>query len=129
MTVQRAVRSSLVYGPLAGREKNVSAHIPYVRHIDENTLRTKDGMILVVLKIDGFCHQTADQSDIDMKASVRNTLMRSLSDSRYAVYSHIVRRRIAPQTLGTFSNPFCHDLNERYMRALRKNACTPMTST
>lgn len=118
MTVQTAVRSSLVYGPLAGREKNVSAHIPYVRHIDEYTLRTKDGMILVVLKIDGFCHQTADQSDIDMKASIRNTLMRSLSDSRYAVYSHIIRHRVAPQTLGTFSNPFCHDLNERYMQGL-----------
>ncbi|WP_245449065.1 hypothetical protein [Phyllobacterium sophorae] len=96
MVLQRAVRSSLKFGTVAAREKKISSHVPYVRHVDETTLRTKEGMILSILKIDGFCHQTADQSEIDMKANVRNTLMRSLGDSRYAVYSHIIRRRITP---------------------------------
>lgn len=118
MAIQRAVRSSLEFGAIAAREKKVSSHVPYVRHVDENTLRTKDGMILSVIKIDGFCHQTADQIEIDMKANVRNTLMRSLSDSRYAVYSHIIRRRIHPQTTGSFTNPFCRELNDRYMYGL-----------
>ncbi|MBA8904150.1 VirB4 family type IV secretion/conjugal transfer ATPase [Phyllobacterium sp. P30BS-XVII] len=118
MAIQRAVRGSLDFGSIAAREKKISSHVPYLRHVDENTLRTKDGMILSIIKIDGFCHQTADQSEIDMKANVRNTLMRSLSDSRYAVYSHIIRRRILPQTTGSFSNPFCRDLNDRYMQGL-----------
>lgn len=118
MALQRAVRSSLKFGTVAAREKKLSSHVPYVRHVDETTLRTKEGMILSILKIDGFCHQTADQSEIDLKANVRNTLMRSLSDSRYAVYSHIIRRRITPQTAGSFANPFCRDLNDRYMQGL-----------
>ncbi|PSH63330.1 type VI secretion protein [Phyllobacterium brassicacearum] len=118
MALQRAVRSSMKFGTVAVREKKISSHVPYVRHVDETTLRTKEGMILSILKIDGFCHQTADQSEIDMKANVRNTLMRSLGDSRYAVYSHIIRRRITPQTAGSFSNPFCRDLNDRYMQGL-----------
>lgn len=118
MALQRAVRSSLKFGTVAAREKKISSHVPYVRHVDETTLRTKEGMILSILKIDGYCHQTADQSEIDMKANVRNTLMRSLGDSRYAVYSHIIRRRITPQTAGSFANPFCRDLNDRYMQGL-----------
>ena len=106
------------YGATAAREKKVAVHVPYLRHVDEETLRTKDGMLVRVLKIEGFCHQTADQSEIDLKASVRNTFLRALNDSRFAVYSHVIRRRIAPEASGEFQNTFCRDLNDRYMAGL-----------
>lgn len=116
--MDRAVRRDLRFGAEIGREKPVSVHIPYLRHIDEETLRTKDGMLLSVIKLDGFCHQTADQDIIDVEATARNTLIRALADSRFAVYSHIIRRRIPPEIEGEFDIPFCHELNERYMRGL-----------
>ncbi|AYG64397.1 VirB4 family type IV secretion/conjugal transfer ATPase [Rhizobium jaguaris] len=116
--MQRAVRRNLRFGAEIGREKPISAHIPYLRHVDEETLRTKDGMLLSVIKIDGFCHQTADQEIIDVEATVRNTLIRALADSRFAVYSHIVRRRIPPNIGGEFDIPFCRDLDERYRMGL-----------
>lgn len=116
--MQKAVRKDLRFGAEIGREKPVSAHIPYLRHVDEETLRTRDGMLVSIIKVDGFCHQTADQLTIDAEAGGRNTLMRALADSRFAVYSHIVRRRIPPAIDGTFDIPFCRDLDERYMRSL-----------
>ena len=116
--MDRAVRKDLRFGAEIGREKPVSVHIPYLRHIDEESLRTKDGMLLSVIKLDGFCHQTADQEIIDVEATARNTLIRALADSRFAVYSHIIRRRIPPKIEGEFDIPFCRDLNDRYMRGL-----------
>ncbi len=116
--MQRAVRQDMRFASQIGREKPVSHHVPYTRHVDEETLRTKDGMFLSIIKIDGFCHQTADQADIDMEASSRNTLLRALADSRFAVYSHIVRRRIPPNIDGEFDVEFCRQLNERYMQSL-----------
>src|SRR4051812_37728795 len=113
--MQKAVRNDLRFGAEIAREKPIAAHVPYLRHVDEETLRTKDGMLLTIIKIDGFCHQTADQVIIDAEATARNTLVRALADSRFAVYSHIVRRRIPPDIGGTFDIPFCRDLDARYM--------------
>ncbi|MFW8584188.1 hypothetical protein ACOJBM_02230 [Rhizobium beringeri] len=40
--------------PRLGREQPISAHISYLRHVDEETLRTKDGMLLTIIKVDGL---------------------------------------------------------------------------
>jgi type IV secretion system protein VirB4 len=116
--MQSAVRDGLRFAGEIAREKPVSKHVPYLRHVDEETLRTKEGMLVSIIRFDGFCHQTADQAFIDNEAANRNTLLRALSDSRFAVYSHIIRRRIPPDIDGTFSIDFCKSLDERYMQAL-----------
>lgn len=119
--MQHAVRKDLKFGSEIAREKPVSHHVPYLRHVDEATIKTRDGMLLSIVRLDGFCHQTADQAVIDAEAANRNTLLRALSDSRFAVYSHIIRRRILPSIEGSFSIDFCKALNERYMEALSQN--------
>lgn len=58
-------------------------------------------MLVSIIRFDGFCHQTADQAFIDNEAANRNTLLRALSDSRFAIYSHIVRRHILPAIDGS----------------------------
>ena len=40
------------------------------------------------IKLDGFCFQTADQSEINQRLSTRNTLVRAMNDSRFAVYDY-----------------------------------------
>lgn len=116
--MQSAAHKGLRFSAEIAREKSISKHVPYLRHVDDETLRTKEGMLVSVIRIDGFCHQTADQTFIDVEAANRNTLLRALSDSRFAVYSHILRRRISPAIEGEFSLDFCKALDERYMQAL-----------
>ena len=116
--MQSAVRQGLRFNREIAREKLVSRHVPYLRHVDEETLRTKEGMLVSIIRFDGFCHQTADQAFIDNEAANLNTLLRALADSRFAVYSHIVRRRIPPAIEGAFSLDFCRSLDERYMQSL-----------
>jgi type IV secretion system protein VirB4 len=117
--VNKAVRPLLSFGAVASREKKIADMLPYLRHVDDQTIRTKDGMLMSFVKLDGFCFQTADQAAINQKLEGRNTFVRALNDSRFAVYSHIVRREIQPSIPGQFDNDFCDLLNKRYSEAIR----------
>jgi type IV secretion system protein VirB4 len=114
----RSIQSQLKFGQIAAREKSIAAHVPYVRHVDEQTLRTKEGFLLTAIKLDGFCFQTADQSEINLRLTARNSLVRALNDSRFALYSHIVRREVPAAIDGSFDNDFCAALDRRYMASL-----------
>ena len=116
--VSRTLRTSLNNGAAIGREAMIADHVPYVRHVDDQTLRTKENFLLSVIKLDGFCFQTADQSEINLRLTARNTLVRALNDSRFALYSHIIRREAPAEIAGDFENPFCDELNRRYIASL-----------
>lgn len=116
--VARAILDEMRYGAAARRERPVSSHVPYSRHVDDQTLRTKDGLLLTVLKLDGFCFETADMAEINLKLEGRNDILRMLGTSRYAVYGHLVRREIEPELDGEFSSPFAAELNRRYLARL-----------
>ncbi len=116
--VARAILDELRFGAAARRERPVSSHIPYTRHVDDQTLRTKDGYLLTVLALDGFCFETADMAHINAKLEGRNDLLRTLGNSRYAVYAHLVRREVEPQLDGSFSSPFAAELDRRYLARL-----------
>ena len=111
---------SLKFGSVASREASIARHIPYVRHVGEDMIKTKEGHFLMVLKIEGFCFQTADQEEIDMRLSSRNTIIRAMNDSRHAVYSHIIRREVRPEIGGDFDNFFCAELDRKYSAGMRK---------
>ena len=120
--VQAALASMLGFGQVASREKSVSSHVPYLRHVDEQTLRTKDGLFVTSIKLDGFCFQTADQSEINQRLSTRNTLIRAMNDSRFAVYSHIIRREVRPEIGGILREPLRGDDRPQISRGAPRQA-------
>ena len=105
----------MTLGHADAREAAVAKHVPFLRHVAEDMLKTKEGHFLMVVKIGGFCFQTADQAEIDMRLSSRNTIIRAMNDSRFAIYSHIIRREVRPKIDGHFDNWFCEELDRRYM--------------
>ena len=115
MGLARHILRSTKYGAVDAREGTIAKHVPYLRHVAEDMLKTKDGHHLMVIKIGGYCFQTADQAEIDMRLSARNTLIRAMNDSRFAVYCHTIRREVRPEIAGSFDNFFCDELNRRYM--------------
>jgi type IV secretion system protein VirD4 len=84
------ILNSMTFGRTDAREASVAQHVPYMRHVEEDMLKTKEGHFMMVVKVGGFCFQTADQVEIDMRLSSRNTIVRSMNDSRFAVWSHIL---------------------------------------
>lgn len=85
---------------------SVAAHIPYSRHVSDEIVRTDDGMLMSFLHLSGFRFETADISEVNSRLLGRNDLLRALGSSRYALYTHIVRREVKPSIPSTFDNDF-----------------------
>lgn len=120
MAIARALRDELSFGAVSRRENPVAAHIPYSRHVSDEAIRTDDGMLMSFLHLSGFCFETADISEVNSRLLGRNDLLRALGSSRYALYTHIVRREVKPSIASTFDNDFCRELDERYTAGLRQ---------
>lgn len=118
MTMQNVVAAELGFGRARGREKPIATHIPYMRHLSDTVIGLESGAVLAVIKLDGLFFQTEDQAELNMRASVQNTLIRALGSSRYSLWSTVMRRQVTPELAGSFADPFCDLLNRRYMAAL-----------
>ena len=120
MAIARALHNELSFGAVSRRERPVSVHIPYARHVSDHVIRTDDGVLLTTLKLDGFCFETADISDINVRLLARNDLVRTLGGSRYAVATHIIRREVTAHITSDFDHPLCAEIDQRYSEALAK---------
>ena len=79
----------------AKREKPVSHFIPYKGHWDKNTILTKNNGLLQVIKVGGFSFETADDSDLDIRKNIRNSLLKNMASGNVTLYFHTIRRRKA----------------------------------
>ncbi len=77
----------------AKREVSAADFIPYDHHWDKDTIITKNGELLQVIKVDGFSFETADDDVVDMKKMVRNSLYKSMAEGTFGLYFHMIRRR------------------------------------
>ncbi len=78
---------------IAEKEIGSSTFIPYLCHWNSETILTKKKELLQVIKIDGFSFETADDSDVDVRKNVRNTLLKGMASGSFGIYFHTVRRR------------------------------------
>ncbi len=116
--VARALLDELTFGTVSRRERPVASHVPYTRHVDDHIIRTRDGLLLTIFKLDGYSFETADLSEVNGRLLGRNDIVRTLANSRFALVSHIIRREVEPRIESTFDNAFCSELDERYNAAL-----------
>jgi type IV secretion system protein VirB4 len=116
--VANALLNELTYGRVASRELPVARHVPYLRHVQDEVIKLADGVLMTVLKLDGFSFETADQSELNVRLLARNDVLRTLGNSRFALTSHIIRREVFPSIASSFDNAFCRELDERYMASL-----------
>jgi type IV secretion system protein VirB4 len=116
--IARALLDELTFGAVSRRERPVSSHVPYTRHVDDHVIRTLNGLVLTVFKVEGYSFETSDISEVNARLLGRNDVVRTLANSRFALVSHIVRREVQPRIESSFDNAFCRELDERYNAAL-----------
>lgn len=107
---RRKVRNDAI----SWRELSAAEFIPFKHHYDKETVVTKNNEIVQVIKLEGWSFETADDIDVDMKKAVRNSLFKSLSDGKYAVWFHTVRRKKSAYPRGEFDSGFPKKLNEQW---------------
>jgi type IV secretion system protein VirB4 len=114
----KIIRDELGFGNVTGRERPMSKHIPYLRHVADTVIKLESGALLSVIRLDGLYFQTVDQAELNMRSVIQNTMIRALGSSRFSLWSTIVRREVDIDLEGEFDDPFCALLNRRYMAQL-----------
>jgi type IV secretion system protein VirB4 len=99
---------------IANREIQTSAFLPYLCHYNNSTILTNDLDMVSVIKVEGFSFETADDEDVDGKKTSRNNVLKGISSTKYAVWSHTVRRKNSSFPDGDFDNRFCEILNKQW---------------
>lgn len=114
----KVIREELGFENVRGRERPMSKHIPYLRHVADTVVKLENGALLSVIRLNGLFFQTEDQAELNMRSIVQNTMIRALGSSRFSLWSTVIRRRIETDLGGSFEDPFCDLLNRRYMEQL-----------
>ena len=97
-------------------EKSFSKMVPYTYHYDDNTVLTKNGEFLSVIKLEGFSFQTADDEELDSKKTLRNNLFKGMAADGLSICVHTIRRKYSSFPEGEFNNIFTEMLNEQWKK-------------
>ena len=93
------------------REIPAGRHLPYARHVDDHTIETRDGLLMQVIHLRGLLFETADTEEINYRKRLRDAMLQSIGSSRFALYHHIVRRRIEPELSADHRDEFSRELD------------------
>ena len=96
------------------REARAGDRLPFDRHIDDATIRLRDGAVMRTLHIGGMEFETQDADQLDHAQAVREVLLRSVLDARFVLYHHVVRRRVTVASGGEFDSPFCEAVGKQW---------------
>ncbi|MEX0645035.1 MAG: hypothetical protein WD076_06980, partial [Parvularculaceae bacterium] len=99
------------YSTIAKREKRVGDRLPYASHADANTIRLRSGALMQTILIEGFPFETAGTDELNYRLAVRETMLRGVGGSRFALYHHVVRRRASATLAALFKDPLCAHLD------------------
>lgn len=85
--------------------------IPYAIHYDSNTLLTKNGELLQVIKIVGFNYENIGGEKITLRRAVRRAIQQSIKSNNFALWIHTIRRRRNLNPGGEHPYDFSWELN------------------
>jgi type IV secretion system protein VirB4 len=100
------------------RETSAGSRLPYARLVDDRTIETRDGLLMQVLRIGGLLFETADTDEINYRKRLRDAALQATGSSRFALYHHVIRRRVDPLIEAEFPDPFSRDLDAAWRRRL-----------
>lgn len=107
-------------GRIAARDAGSGQHVPYVRHADAWTLETRSGELVQILHLEGKSFDTEDAGELDRLKITRNTILRALAGGEYAIWQHVVRRRISPELSPAVVGGFAGELDRKWFSRLRE---------
>jgi len=93
------------------REMPAGQHLPYARHVDDHTIETRDGMLMQMIHLRGLLFETADSEEINYRKRLRDAMLQAIGSSRFALYHHVVRRRIDVSLSSDHPDPFSRELD------------------
>jgi type IV secretion system protein VirB4 len=103
---------------LAPREKKIGDRLSFDRHVDNVTIRTREGLLVQCVKVEGFAFETAADDELAYRKTLRETLFKGLANARLSIYHHVVRRRVELEPARPPDDPFCAELDRAWREKL-----------
>jgi len=103
------------------REISVSRFVPYKCHWNHNTIITKNDELIKIIKVKGFSFETADDEEIDLRKNARNNFFKGMSDGRFSIYFHTIRRSQKAFPEGDIHNIFAKTVNDKWKQRNNSN--------
>jgi type IV secretion system protein VirB4 len=101
------------------REKGAGAHLPYAAQIDDHTILTRDGLMMQTIALRGLLFETADTSELNYRKVLRDAMLQTIGSSRFALYHHVIRRRVDMALEASFPDAFSQQLDARWRDRLQ----------
>ncbi|TWC97766.1 type IV secretion system CagE/TrbE/VirB family protein, partial [Sphingobium sp. AEW010] len=102
----------------ARRERSVGSRLPYAAQIDDRTLLTRDGLLMQVIHLGGFLFETADTDELNYRKALRDAMLQAIGSSRFALYHHIIRRRVDTSLEAEYPDAFSARLDAAWRARL-----------
>ncbi len=87
-----------------------SDFVPYACLFDRDTIATKDGELLQIIKITGLGLE--NQSDATLRKAIRQAINQAIPDTSYAIWLHTLRRQQSLVTHTHFPDAFSGKIDE-----------------
>lgn len=100
------------------REKPAGAHLPYGAQIDDHTIETHDGLLIQTIHMRGLLFETADTEEINYRKRLRDAMLQAVGTSRFALYHHVVRRKVDAQLAADYPDSFSRQLDAAWRARL-----------
>ena len=100
------------------KEINVSSKVPYTNIVSEDTIETKNGNLLQVIRLTGLMAETLDDEWLDIEKRLRNAFLISLTDSSISFYFHTIRKKVNINLQGTYEDGFLQQLHDKWQAKL-----------
>ncbi len=102
------------------REKPAGAHLPYAVQRDDNTVETRDGLLMQCIALRGMLFETADSEELNYRKVLRDAMLQSIGSSRFAIYHHVIRRRVDMEVEADFPDSFSQSLDSKWRARLQE---------
>jgi type IV secretion system protein VirB4 len=100
------------------REKPAGSHLPYAAQRDDYTIETRHGLLIQCIALRGMLFETADSEELNYRKTLRDALLQAIGSSRFALYHHMIRRRVDVGLDASFPDSFSQQLNDKWRERL-----------
>jgi type IV secretion system protein VirB4 len=91
--------------------------LPYVCHFDPNTILTKNGELLQIIRITGFGGSSLEPELSSLREAVRDSITESVKDNKVAFWFNTIRRKKNFTPKGKFGDFFSQKVNEAWVES------------
>lgn len=90
--------------------------IPYVCHYDPNTILTKNGELMQIIRITGFSNASVVSELISLRDTVRDAIKDHVKSNHFALWFTTIRRKKNISPKGQFEDFFAQKINEEWVK-------------